>query len=99
MFDGLFPSQERKILRPHQVEAIRLVRSSLGKGNRRVVLQGPVGFGKTLVAARIIEGALAKGNSVIFTAPMVSLIDQTRRRLRGRGHARDRGDAGEPSPH
>ena len=62
MLDGLFPSQERKILRPHQVEAIRLVRSSLGKGNRRVVLQGPVGFGKTLVAARIIEGALAKGN-------------------------------------
>jgi superfamily II DNA or RNA helicase len=77
MFDGFFPSQERKVLRPHQDEALRLVRSSLGKGNRRVVLQGPVGFGKTLVAARIIEGALAKGNSVVFTAPMISLIDQT----------------------
>ena len=99
MLDALFPSQDRKVLRPHQVEAIRLVKSSLGKGNRRVVLQGPVGFGKTLVAAAIIEGALAKGNSVIFTAPILTLIDQTRRRLRGRGPSRDRGDAGEPSPH
>ena len=56
MLDGLFPSQERKVLRPHQVEAIRLVKSSLGKGNRRVVLQGPVGFGKTLVAAGSSKG-------------------------------------------
>lgn len=76
MLDGLFPSQKKE-LRPHQVEAIRLVRSSLGSGNRRVILQAATGFGKTLVASRIIEGALAKGNRVIFTAPMISLIDQT----------------------
>lgn len=67
----------KKELRPHQERAITLVRSSLAKGNRRVVVQGPTGFGKTLVAAKIIEGALAKSNRVIFTAPAVSLIDQT----------------------
>ncbi len=67
----------RKSLRPHQERAIAMVRQSLGSGNRRVVLQGAVGFGKTLVSARIIEGALAKGNRVVFTAPMISLIDQT----------------------
>ncbi|MCA1298020.1 DEAD/DEAH box helicase [Stappia indica] len=66
-----------KQLRPHQVRAIEMLRSSLGKGNRRVVIQGPTGFGKTLVAAKIIERALGKGNRVIFTAPAVSLIDQT----------------------
>lgn len=70
-------ASERKTLRPHQERAIALVRQSLGSGNRRVVLQGPVGFGKTLVAARIIEGALSKGNRVVFTAPQISLIDQT----------------------
>lgn len=70
-------SSQRKELRPHQVEALRLVRQSLAQGNRRVLLQGVVGFGKTLVASRIIEGALAKGNGVIFTAPAISLIDQT----------------------
>ncbi len=77
MLDGLFPSRERKTLRPHQEEAIRLLRASLARGNRRVVLAMPTGGGKTLTASRLIEGSLAKGNSVIFCAPMVSLIDQT----------------------
>lgn len=67
----------KKELRAHQVTAVEQVRASFGKGNRRVVLQGPTGFGKTLTAAKIIEGALAKGNRVIFTAPAISLIDQT----------------------
>lgn len=66
-----------KTLRPHQARAIEAIRQSLGKGNRRVVCQGPTGFGKTLTAAKVIEGALDKGNRVIFTAPAVSLIDQT----------------------
>jgi len=68
---------KRKTRRPHQERAIQLLRASLGKGNRRVVIQGPTGFGKTLVAAKIVEGALSKGNRVIFTAPAISLIDQT----------------------
>lgn len=70
-------ASQPKILRPHQVEAIALLRQSLARGNRRVVIQGPTGFGKTLTAAKIIKGALAKGNKVIFTAPAISLIDQT----------------------
>lgn len=70
-------ASERKILRPHQIRAIDLIRQSLAQKNHRVVCQGPTGFGKTLVAAKIIERACAKGNGVIFTAPAVSLIDQT----------------------
>lgn len=70
-------ASERKQLRSHQVRAIEMVRQSLGSGNRRVVIQMPTGAGKTLTATRIIEGALAKGNDVIFTAPMIPLIDQT----------------------
>ena len=79
MLDALMEAPaSRKVLRSHQEQAIAMVRSSLARDrHRRVVLQGPVGFGKTLVAARFIEGALAKGNRVIFTAPMISLIDQT----------------------
>lgn len=73
--DHAFP--KKKELRPHQGKAIAMLRSSLGKGLRRVVIQGPTGFGKTLVAAKIIEGAVEKGNRVIFTAPAISLIDQT----------------------
>lgn len=67
----------RKDLRPHQTTGLGMLRQSMKAGHKRIVMQGPTGFGKTLVGARIIEGALSKGNAVIFTAPAISLIDQT----------------------
>lgn len=76
MFDKASPSQ-RKELRDYQAKSINQLRQSFGSGNRRAVIQGATGFGKTLVASRIIESALAKDNRVIFTAPAISLIDQT----------------------
>lgn len=68
---------KKKDLRAHQQKAIDLIRQSFGSGNRRVVLQAATGFGKTLVAAKIIEAALAKGKRVIFTVPAINLIEQT----------------------
>lgn len=64
-------------LRKHQVKAIELLKSSLGKGNMRPMVQAPTGFGKTVLAGAIAKGALAKGNRVIFCVPAISLIDQT----------------------
>jgi DNA repair protein RadD len=64
-------------LRPHQVRAIEMLRQSLGSGKRRPVLQAPTGFGKTILAAAVVEGALAKQKRVIFTVPALSLVDQT----------------------
>ena len=63
-------------LRPHQTRAIEMLRQSLGSGKRKLVLQAPTGFGKTLLAAAVIEGALAKQKRVIFTVPALSLVDQ-----------------------
>ena len=60
---------------------MQMLRRSLGTGHRTPMLQGPVGFGKTVVASSIIQGALAKGNRVCFVAPAVTLIDQTVQRL------------------
>lgn len=77
MFDLFKTQASKKELRPHQVRAIEMVRQSLARKNRRVVMQGPTGFGKTLVASKIIERARDRGNKVIFTAPAISLIDQT----------------------
>lgn len=45
------------------------------------MLQAPTGAGKTIQAAKIIEGARAKNKRVIFTVPALSLIDQTVVRL------------------
>lgn len=66
-----------RALRPRQERVIEELRQSLASGKRRPMLQAPTGFGKTLMAAHIIQRALDKGNSVIFTVPALSLIDQT----------------------
>lgn len=77
MLDMFSEAKKAKQLRPHQVKAVQMVRQSLASGNRRVVCAMPTGAGKTLTAAKIIAMALDKGNRVIFTAPAISLIDQT----------------------
>lgn len=66
-------------LRPHQSEAIRLLRMAIASGSRRPLLQAPTGAGKTVLAAAIINLARAKGNRVIFVVPAIALVDQTAR--------------------
>lgn len=75
--NDMFRKPQPKTLRPHQVTAIDMIRQSLAQGNKRIVCQMPTGAGKTLTASKIIEGALAKNNRCIFTAPAISLINQT----------------------
>ena len=64
-------------LHSHQKDALASLKTSLAAGNRRPMVMAPTGFGKTLLAAAIVEGALAKGNRVLFVVPFLSLIDQT----------------------
>ncbi|MBK5958093.1 hypothetical protein CCR97_08165 [Rhodoplanes elegans] len=63
-------------LRPHQQSAIDMLRDSLRAGNKRVILQAPTGFGKTITAVKIIGASLAKGHRVLFTVPRLSLVNQ-----------------------
>lgn len=77
MFDMFRTPASPKELRPHQVKALEQVRASAKARNNRIVVQMPTGAGKTVFAAKLIESALGKGNSAIFTAPAISLIDQT----------------------
>jgi DNA repair protein RadD len=67
----------KRPLWPHQTQAIEMLRQSLRSRKRRPVLQAPTGFGKTRLAAAVVEGALAKNKRVIFTVPALSLVDQT----------------------
>lgn len=48
-----------------------------GLGKRRVMTQAPTAFGKTVLAARIIEAGLKHKRRMIFSVPALSLIDQT----------------------
>ncbi len=63
-------------LRPHQENSINLVRDSFKCGNRKVILQAPCSFGKTRVAAKIIQNIINNGKRVYFICDRITLIDQ-----------------------
>jgi DNA repair protein RadD len=64
-------------LRDFQQKLVDDCRSSLGRGNTRIILQSHVGSGKTVVATEIIRLAIAKKKRVLFLAPRRQLIYQT----------------------
>lgn len=66
-----------KTLRPDQERAMSLLRQAVAAGKRRVLICAPTGFGKTILASKIIRGGLAKGSRSCFTAPAIRLVDQT----------------------
>lgn len=72
-------------LHPHQESALAMLRGSLATGHKRPLIQAPTGFGKTLLGAAIVEGALSKGKRLIFTVPSISLVDQTVERFGDQG--------------
>ena len=72
-------------LRHRQEKAIADIRQAIREGHKRIIVQGPCGFGKTVLAAHLIGGALAKGTRPLFTCPALSLIDQTIRSFESEG--------------
>lgn len=64
-------------LRPYQNEAIDRTGSLIRSGRRRILVVAPTGAGKTVIGARVIEGADAKGNVCLFLAHRRELIAQT----------------------
>ena len=65
MTGSLFERETDKIdrmrpLRPRQLAAITGIKDAIRDGHKRIILQAPTGFGKTLTAAHIIAAALKK---------------------------------------
>ena len=73
------------ILRPHQNLALGGLRQSVGSGHRRPMLSLCTGSGKTIIAAKAVIGALAKGNPTAFCVPSIGLVDQTAARFISNG--------------
>lgn len=69
------------ILRPHQELAIEMLRDSMRRGNKRIVLAAACAFGKTVVASAMIQSAVEKGKRCCFIVDRVELVDQASRRL------------------
>lgn len=88
------------MLRPYQVEGVDNLRESWIQRHKRILLQLPTGGGKTVIAAEIVRGAVAKGNPVLFVAHRRELIHQAAAKLRDFGISSGLILAGEKaSPH
>jgi superfamily II DNA or RNA helicase len=72
-------------LRPYQQRAIDDLRAAYQRGRRAPLLVAPTGSGKTTVAAWIIKSALDLGNTSLFCAGRVELVNQTAATLRRAG--------------
>lgn len=68
-------------LRDYQETLIADARAAMRAGYRRPLLCLPTGGGKTVVAARIILGAIERGKRVVFLAHRKELIDQASKKL------------------
>jgi len=64
-------------LRDDQDDALNLLRASIARGNRRIVMKAPTGFGKTILSGQIVSNARNKDKHVLFTVPKINLVDQT----------------------
>jgi DNA repair protein RadD len=65
------------VLRPHQELAVRMLRESIARGNKRVILGACTSFGKTILAAYLAMQAVKKGNRVMFICDRVKLVQQS----------------------
>ncbi len=72
-------------LYPHQQKAIDALKQSFRNGNKRPLLYASVAFGKTVVAAHLVHGALNKGKRVCFVVPFTVLINQTAQSFMNQG--------------
>jgi len=72
-------------LRDYQTQAIEDIRTSIKRGNKRVVLQASCGAGKTIVAAQIVKQAIAKDKKVVFLVHYRQLAHQAMERFTAYG--------------
>jgi len=63
-------------LRPLQEYALEETRNAMRK-SKRIILQAGCGFGKTIIAAKIIKNVLDKGKKVVFIVDRIVLANQT----------------------
>jgi DNA repair protein RadD len=67
--------------RPYQTDAIARIYAEISGGRRHICLVAPTGSGKTVIAASIINDAVARGEKVVFVVHRRELTEQTSQKL------------------
>ena len=84
-------------LRPDQQDAVSHIDREIAAGCRRLLLPGPTGWGKTIVAAALIAKNVVFGGRVLVIAHRRELIEQTSQKLHDVGVGHGVIQAGYPS--
>ena len=71
--------------RLYQIRSIDGIYESFRAGNKRVILCGCTGYGKTILGAEICKRAISKGRNVLWLADRKELIWQARDRMTSYG--------------
>lgn len=66
-----------RTLRFDQLEILNEVTEAIDSGLRRLVVQAPTGYGKTIVASELLRSYLDQGKRVLFVVPAISLVNQS----------------------
>jgi DNA repair protein RadD len=69
----------------YQRKIVEDVDRKIAAGIKRMLISGPTGSGKTVIASNIIESARAKGQHVLFVAHRDELLTQARDKLKSFG--------------
>ena len=64
-------------LRPYQIEAIEKLRTSIAKGNKRIILCAPTGAGKTVIFSEMCYQAGEKNKRVMILTDRFELLTQS----------------------
>lgn len=72
-------------LRPYQDDAIAQTRALIKNNIRSILINAPTGAGKTVIGARILEGAVEKGSPTLFLAHRRELIEQSAAKIQDAG--------------
>lgn len=65
-------------LREPQNIVLNKIKQELRKGHKRILINAPTGFGKTILSYQICKDAIAKNNPVLFTSHRIGLAEQSR---------------------
>ena len=69
------------VLRQDQNRVTEEIIENLKKGEKRILVQAPTGFGKTAMVAVLMQRGVAKGKKALFTAHLDSILTDTVDRL------------------
>lgn len=71
------PTHEVRSLRFDQLEILNEVELAIEAGLRRLVVQAPTGYGKTIVSAELLRSYLDRDKRVLFVVPAINLVNQS----------------------